>query len=71
MIRPAGKPPRSHGSKPPECVPPEDIALLLAARDMAKRGRTVRLKVDHHGELIALEEVMHRAADFKQGGDGR
>jgi hypothetical protein len=67
MTHPAGKPPRSHGSKPPECVPPEEIALLLAARDMAKRGETVRLKVDRAGELIAVQEVMHRAADFRSG----
>jgi hypothetical protein len=68
MIRPDGKPARSHG-KPPECVPPEEIALLLAVRDMAKRGQTVRIKVDQRsGELVALQEVLHRAADFRPGG---
>ena len=47
-------------------VPAHDIELLLHIRDRAIAGARVRLEVDVKGELVAYEEVRHRARAFRR-----
>lgn len=50
-----------------EIIPPEEIALFLAMRKRAKAGARIHLRYDRRAdELIATEEVLHRASDFKE-----
>lgn len=47
-------------------IPPHDIELLLHVRDRVLAGARVRIEADAKGELVAYEEVRHRARDFRR-----
>lgn len=59
--------PSGNGEAPPRLknMPQEEFELFLEMRQRVKNGSDVRFKEDHDGELIAIEEVLHRASDFK------
>lgn len=45
-------------------IPPEEWRLFLEMRDRIREGARVLFKEDHQGELIAIEEVLHRSSEL-------